>query len=66
MYRSGNLLSCHFSEKFKFTWVLQHKKINHLKQMGLIRDYVKEFFFLMLEAPSMDEKDFLFNFMENL
>ena len=31
-----------------------------------IRDYVKEFSSLMLEIPNMTEKEFLFNFMDNL
>ena len=42
------------------------KKIKHLKHTGSIRDYVKEFSSLMLEAPGLDEKDLLFNFMDNL
>ena len=42
------------------------KKIKHLKHTGSIRDYVKEFSSLMLEAPDMNEKELLFNFMDNL
>ena len=42
------------------------KKIKHLKHTGLTRDYVKEFSSLMLDAPGMDKKDLLFNFMDNL
>ena len=45
---------------------MARKKIKHLKHTGSIRDYVKEFSSLMLEAPCMDEKDLLFNFMDNL
>ena len=45
---------------------MARKKIKHLKHTGSIRDYVKEFSSLMLEAPGMDEKNLLFNFMENL
>ena len=44
---------------------LARKKIKYLKHTGSIRDYVKEFFSLMLEAPSMNEKT-LFEFMDNL
>ena len=42
------------------------KKIKHLKHTGSIRDYVKKFSSLMLEALDMNEKDLLFNFMDNL
>ena len=45
---------------------MARKKIKHLKHTGSIRDYVREFSSLMLEAPGMDEKDLLFNFMDNL
>ena len=45
---------------------MARKKIMHLKHTGSIRDYVKEFSSLMLEAPGMDEKDLVFNFMDNL
>ena len=45
---------------------MARKKIKHLKHTGSIRNHVKEFSSLMLEAPSMDEKDLLFNFMDNL
>ena len=45
---------------------MELKKIKHLKHTGSIRDYVKEFSSLMLEAPGMDENDLLFNFMDNL
>ena len=45
---------------------MARKKIKHLKHTGSIRDYVKEFSSLMLEAPGMDKKDLLFNFMDNL
>ena len=41
------------------------KKIKHLRHTRSIRDYVKKFSSLMLEAPSMDEKDLLFNFIDN-
>ena len=45
---------------------MTRKKIKHLKHTGSIRDYVKEFSSLILEAPDMSEKDLLFNFMEKL
>ena len=45
---------------------MTRKKIKHLKHIGLIREYVKEFSSLMLKAPNMNEKDLLFNFMDNL
>ena len=45
---------------------MAHKKIKHLKHTGSIRDYVKEFSSLTLEAPGMDEKDLLFKFIDNL
>ena len=45
---------------------MARKKIKHLKHTGSIRDYVKEFSSLMLKAPSMDEKDLVFNFMDKL
>ena len=45
---------------------MARKKIKHLKHTECIRDYVKEFSSLMLEAPGMDEKDLVFNLMDNL
>ena len=45
---------------------LARKKIKYLKHTGSIRDYVKEFSSLMLEAPGMNEKTLLFKFMDNL
>ena len=45
---------------------IARKKMRHLKHTGSIRDYVKEFSSLMLEAPDMNEKELLFNFMDNL
>ena len=45
---------------------IARKKMRHFKHTGLIRDYVKEFSSLMLEAPDMNEKELLFNFMDNL
>ena len=45
---------------------MTRKKIKHLRDTGSIHAYVKEFSSLMLEAPGMDEKDLLFNFMDNL
>ena len=45
---------------------IARRKIRHLKHMGSVRDYVKEFSSLMLEAPDMNENELLFNFMENL
>ena len=40
--------------------------MRRLKHTGSIHDYVKEFSSLMLEIPNMTEKEFLFNFMDNL
>ena len=45
---------------------IARKKMRHLKHTRSIRDYVKEFSSLMLEAPDMNEKELLFNFMDNL
>ena len=45
---------------------LARKKIKYLEHTGSIQDYVKEFSSLMLEAPDMNEKELLFNFMDNL
>ena len=45
---------------------IARRKIRHLKHTGSIRDYVKQFSSLMLEAPDMNEKELLFNFMDNL
>ena len=45
---------------------MTRKKIKHLKHTGSICNYVKEFSSPMLEAPDMNEKDLLFNFMDNL
>ena len=45
---------------------IARKKMRHLKHTGSIRDYVKEFSSLMLEASDMNEKELLFNFMNNL
>ena len=45
---------------------IARKKMRHLKNTGSIRDYVKEFSSLMLEASDMNEKELLFNFMDNL
>ena len=45
---------------------LARKKIKYLKHTGSIRDYVKEFSSLMLEALGMNEKTLLFEFMDNL
>ena len=42
------------------------KKIKHLKHIGSICDYVKDFSSLMLEAPGIDENDLFFNFVDNL
>ena len=43
---------------------MAHKKIKYLKHMGSIRDYVKEFSSLMLEALGMNEKALLFDFID--
>ena len=45
---------------------IARKKMRHLKHTGSIRDYVKEFSSLMLEALDMNEKELLFNFMDSL
>ena len=45
---------------------MARKKIKHLRNTGLICDYVKEFSSLMFKALGMVEKDLLFNFMDNL
>ena len=45
---------------------LARKNMRHLKHIGSIRDYVKEFSSLMLEIPNMPEEELLFNFMDNL
>ena len=45
---------------------LAWKKIIYLKHTGSIREYVKEFSSLMLEAPGMNEKTLIFEFMDNL
>ncbi|RVX10842.1 hypothetical protein CK203_018202 [Vitis vinifera] len=45
---------------------LARKNMRCLKHKGSIRDYVKEFFSLMLEIPNMTEEELLFNFMDNL
>ena len=45
---------------------LARKNMRCRKHTFSIRDYVKEFSSLMLEIPNMTEKEFLFNFMDNL
>ena len=40
--------------------------MRHLKHIGPICDYVKEFSLLMLDILNMTEEEFLFNFMDNL
>ena len=45
---------------------LARKNMKHLKHIGSIREYVKEFSMLMLEIPNMSEDGLLFNFMDNL
>lgn len=42
------------------------RRIQHLKHIGLIREYVKELFIFMLEISYMNEEDLLFNVMDNL
>ena len=44
---------------------LAGKNMRRFNQIGLIRDYVKEFSSLMLEILNMIE-ELLFNFMDNL
>ena len=41
-------------------------RLRRLKQMGSIRDYVKEFTTLLLEVPDTSDKDALFLFMDGL
>ena len=45
---------------------LAGKNMRRFNQIGLIRDYVKEFSSLMLEIPNMTQEELLFNFMDNL
>ena len=45
---------------------LARKNMRHLKHIGPICDYVKEFSLLMLDILNMTEEEFLFNFMDNL
>ncbi|RVW28779.1 hypothetical protein CK203_089257 [Vitis vinifera] len=45
---------------------LARKNMKCLKHTGLIREFVKEFFMLMLEIPNMFEEELLFNFLDNL
>ena len=45
---------------------LARKNMRHLKHMGSICHYVKEFSSLMLEIPNMTEEELLFNFIDNL
>ena len=45
---------------------LARKNMKHLKHIGSIHEYVKEFSTLMLEKPNMFGDELLFNFMDNL
>ena len=45
---------------------IARKNMKHLKHIGLIHEYVKEFSTLMLEKPNMFGEELLFNFMDNL
>ena len=45
---------------------LARKNMKHLKHIGSIHEYVKEFSTLMLEKPNMFGEELLFNFMDNL
>ena len=45
---------------------LARKNMKHLKHTGLIYEYVKEFYTLMLEISNMSQEELLFNLMDNL
>ena len=45
---------------------IARREIRHLKHTWSIQDYVKDFSSLMLETLDMNEKEILFNFMDNL
>ncbi|RVW73948.1 hypothetical protein CK203_053159 [Vitis vinifera] len=45
---------------------LARKNMKHLKHTGLIHEYVKEFYTLMLEISNMSQEELLFNLMDNL
>lgn len=45
---------------------LARKNMKHLKHMGSIHEYVKEFSTLMFEILNMSKEDLLFNFMDNI
>ena len=45
---------------------LARKNMKCLKHTGLIREFVKEFFMLMLEIPNMFKEELLLNFLDNL
>ena len=47
------------------TWMAR-ESLKKLKQMGSVRDYVKEFNSLILDIKDMSEVDKLFNFMSGL
>ena len=47
------------------TW-MAWESLKKLKQMGSIKDYVKEFSSLILDIKDMFEVDKLFNFMSRL
>ena len=46
-------------------WVAK-ESFKRLRQAGSVRDYMKEFIYLMLNIRNMSENDKLFNFMSGL
>lgn len=46
-------------------WIAR-ESLKTLKQVGLVRDYVKTFCSLMLDVSNMSKEDKLFNFLMNL
>ena len=47
------------------SWMAQ-ESLKHLKQMGVVREYVKEFNSLMLEIKNTSNDDKMFNFISGL
>ena len=47
------------------SWMAR-KSLKRLKQMGTVRDYVKDFSSLMLDIKNISDDDKLFNFMSGL
>ncbi|GFS41746.1 hypothetical protein Acr_00g0076210 [Actinidia rufa] len=52
--------------KRQFYLINSEQELRHLSYKSTIRDYVKEFFELMLEIPDMIEKESLFTFIDGL